>query len=125
MKTREEIKAELRAENPTSDGRATGDPVYEALLDKWTDAAMAQQEATAAGWPTVQQFMDAFTDAELGAVDSSDDANVAGLRARLYGWRDRVHADDTRIQLGLGLLVQLGILTEDRKNAILATANPI
>lgn len=122
MKTRDQIKAELKEQNPSSDGLTSGDPIYEALLDKWTDAALAQQMATVTGWPSVQQFLDAFTDAELATIGSSDNAQVKGLLIRLNGWRDIVHADDERIQLGLGLLVQLGLLTAERKAEIMVSA---
>lgn len=125
MKTREEIKTQLLLDNPTSDGLTAGNPVYDARIETWADAAFAAQNSPILGWPTVQQFMDAFTDAELVAVWDSTDANVKGLRTRLLAWYSTVLADDARIQLGLGLLVQLGILTDDRKTEILNTATPV
>ena len=47
MKTRQQVEAEIRTDNPTSDNLTAGHPVYEALIAKWTDAGMADL-ATAA-----------------------------------------------------------------------------
>lgn len=94
-------------------------PTLEELEDAW--AAMTPM----LGWPSVQQFMAAFTDAELATIASSDNAMVKGLTFKLSGWRDRVLADDTRIQQGLNLLVQLGLISAERKTEIITTATPL
>lgn len=97
-----------------------GEPPTEAeLQDAWT----ALQTVT--GWPSVQQFLDQFSDAELATIGSNANAQVQGLLIRLNGWRDVVHADNERIQLGLALLVQLNLITESRKTEILTTAQSL
>ena len=70
-------------------------------------------------WPNVQAFMTEFTMPEKGAIALSMDPTVASLRLELTTWLSDVHSDDSRVVAGLDKLVELGILTTERKNAIL------
>lgn len=73
-------------------------------------------------WMNAQAFMAAFTMEEKAAVALSSDPIIAALRLELSTWLSTVHVDDERVQLGLNRLVELEILTNDRKNAIISVA---
>lgn len=73
-------------------------------------------------WMNAQEFMAAFTMEEKASVALSSDPIIAALRLELSTWLSTVHVDDERVQLGLNRLVELEILTNDRKNAIISVA---
>lgn len=79
--------------------------------------------ATAPIWPNVQAFMAAFTMTEKAAIELSTDATIAALRLELTTWLTEVHPTDPRVIAGLDKLVELGILTSERRTEILATAS--
>ncbi|WP_395753312.1 hypothetical protein [Prosthecobacter sp.] len=79
-------------------------------------------ESLPAQWANSQEFMAAFTDSEKAAIELSTDPIVAGMRRTLDTWDSSVHPDDVRVSGGLAHLVNIGILTEERKAAIIATA---
>lgn len=78
--------------------------------------------ATAPIWPNVQSFMAAFTMPEKAAIELSTDTTIAALRLELTTWLTEVHPTDPRVIAGLDKLVELGILTSERRSEILATA---
>lgn len=43
MRTKAQIEAQIRVDNPTSDGKGAGHPDYEALVAEWTNAAYQQE----------------------------------------------------------------------------------
>lgn len=70
-------------------------------------------------WPSSADFWGAFTDAEKLAIIASTIAGIILLREELRLWTGEVWSDDARVQAGLTGLVAVGILTNDRKSAIL------
>lgn len=74
-------------------------------------------------WSNAQAFMAAFSMEEKAAIALSTDPTVAALRLELSTWLSAVHVDDERVQMGLNRLVELEILTNDRKNAIISVAS--
>lgn len=86
----------------------------------WTVQA---RPATPKVWMNAQQFMAAFTMQEKTAVALSSDPTLAALRLELSTWLSPVHADDARVTAGLNKLVELGILSAERKTEILDTAS--
>lgn len=79
-------------------------------------------ETLAPQWANAQAFMAAFTDQEKTAITLSMDPAIAGMRLTLSTWLSPMHPDDARVQAGLNKLIDLGILTEQRKTEIIATA---
>lgn len=77
-------------------------------------------EALRKVWPHVQAFMAEFTMGELAAISLSVDPTIAALRMVLMTWLGEVHSDDPRVSTGLARLVELGIITEPRKQTILS-----
>lgn len=75
---------------------------------------------TAKVWPNVQGFMGEFTMQEKAQIALSMEPTIAALRLELTTWLSEVHADDHRVQTGLDKLVELGIITETRKEQIVA-----
>lgn len=73
-------------------------------------------------WENVQSFMAAFTMQEKAAIALSTDPTIAALRLELTTWLSSVQADSDAVQTGLDKLVDLQILTPQRKTEILATA---
>jgi len=70
-------------------------------------------------WPSSADFWAAFTDSEKLAIISSTIAEIILLREELRLWTGEVWSDDAKVQAGLSGLVAVGILTNDRKAAIL------
>ena len=70
-------------------------------------------------WPSSADFWAAFTDAEKLAILTSTIAGIILLREELRLWTGEVWSDDSRVQSGLNALVAVGILTPERKAAIL------
>lgn len=91
------------------------------------DAARVRAEAALAAaltpgakrWPSVQEFTAEFGFEELAAVSLSTHPTIAAMRMILATWRGEVHADDARVQAGLGACVEAGILTAERRASIL------
>lgn len=82
----------------------------------WTIETMPPQ------WINAQAFMAAFTDQEKAAIALSADPAIAGMRLTLSTWLSAMHPDDPRVSGGLARLVTLGIINEQRKAEIIATA---
>jgi len=72
-------------------------------------------------WSNVQEFMGDFTLQEKGAIALSTDPTIAALRLELTTWLSMVHADDARVVAGLERLVELEIITAQRKSELLHT----
>jgi hypothetical protein len=70
-------------------------------------------------WPSSADFWAAFTDSEKLAILASAIAGIILLREELRLWAGEVWSDDPRVQAGLSGLVAVGILTPERKAAIL------
>jgi hypothetical protein len=70
-------------------------------------------------WPSSADFWATFTDTEKLAILASTIAGIILLREELRLWTGEVWSDDARVQAGLAGLVAVGILTDDRKQAIL------
>jgi hypothetical protein len=70
-------------------------------------------------WPNVQQFMAEFTMSEKAAVALSTDPTLAALRLELSTWFSTVHSNDPRVVMGLDKIVELGIISTDRKTEII------
>lgn len=85
----------------------------------WTIHALAKPPA---GWPNVQAFMEVFTMQEKASVSLSADGTIAALRLTLSTWLGRVEIQDQRVQLGLGRMVDLSIISAERKAEIEAAA---
>lgn len=79
-------------------------------------------QLAAPGWPNVQAFMASFTMPEIAAVSLSTDPTIAALRLTLSTWLGRVEVPDLRVQTGLNKMVELGIISADRKAEIEAQA---
>ena len=71
-------------------------------------------------WENAAAFLDEFELTELAAISLSSDPTVAALRLLLASWPKDVWSDDPRIVMGLAKLVEVGIIDETRKTAILA-----
>lgn len=71
-------------------------------------------------WQNVQEFMAEFTMPEKGAIALSMDPTIAAMRLELTTWLSEVHADDPRVVAGINRIVELGIITPERKNTILS-----
>lgn len=96
-------------------------------------ATMLESDAIAAGytwepvpvpppqWENVQAFMAAFTMPEKAQISLSTDLTIAALRLELTTWFSEVYGNDPRVVAGLDKLVELGILTSERRSEILAT----
>lgn len=73
-------------------------------------------------WENTQSFMAAFTMQEKAAIALSTDPTIAALRLELTTWLSSVPANSPAVLTGLDKLVELQILTPQRKTEILATA---
>lgn len=97
---------------PAPEEIAAARPEVEAALE-----AAAQIPAVRA-WPSAGVFLAEFSLEETAAISLSGDPTVAALRLILAAWPDDVLASDSRVQAGLSKLVELGILTAERKAEI-------
>lgn len=70
-------------------------------------------------WPDAEYFMAEFSLQEMGAIALSNDPVIAALRLMLSTWFSTVRADDERVILGLDTLVTTGIITTERRTAII------
>jgi hypothetical protein len=71
-------------------------------------------------WPNSQAFLSEFTMQEMAAISLSTDETIAALRLLLSVWFSEVHSNDPRVITSLDKLMELNIITEDRKNEILS-----
>jgi len=71
-------------------------------------------------WPHAAAFLEEFTPEELLAVHTSQVSLVVQLLMTLLAWTGEVWSADSRISMGLQALVSLGVLTPERRTAILA-----
>lgn len=71
-------------------------------------------------WANAQAFMAEFTMPEKAEIGLSSDPTVAALRLDLSTWFSEVYANDPRVVAGLDKLVELDIITESRKEEIVA-----
>jgi len=71
-------------------------------------------------WANAQGFMAEFTDEEKAGIALSTDPTVAALRLELSTWFSEVYSNDVRVVTGLDKLVELDIITEARKEEIVA-----
>lgn len=69
-------------------------------------------------WSNAQAFMAEFTDEEKSGIANSTDSTVAALRLEISTWFSQVYSNDPRVIAGLDKLVELDIITEDRKEEI-------
>ena len=125
MKTTEQLYQELRDDpaNASMTRLVNGKLVHlsdherENVLRGWAESMLAQQIKT---WQNVQAFMGEFTIQEKGVIALSMDPTIAALRLELTTWFSEVHADDPRVVAGISRIVELGIITPERKNTILS-----
>ncbi len=128
MKTQDQILTELLA-NPqytTMTKMVDGQFVpmsEEERLQTFNGWAEAQYKRQIKIWPSVEYFMKEFSMQEKAAIAISQDLVIAALRLDLTTWLSSVHADDARVQAGLNKLVELGILSEARKEEIITISN--
>lgn len=80
------------------------------------DLARSQRKV----WANGEAFLRSLTLEELASISLSTDPMVAALRLLLVSRHAEVWSDDQELNLGLGRLVQLGLITTERKSAILA-----
>jgi hypothetical protein len=78
----------------------------------------AAAAAVAKVWSGKRDFDAEFTDTETYALEITTDPTLIVLRARLNRWEGEIRAEDSRVQAGLAKMVELGILTTQRKAAI-------
>lgn len=84
--------------------------------------ALTAQPARPAGkwWPHAASFLEEFTSEELFGIHNSQIPLVVQLLMTLLAWTGEVWSSDSRISMGLQALVSLGVLTPERRAAILA-----
>lgn len=80
----------------------------------------AQAEPERKVWPTAAAFWQSFTSPEQLAILNSQIPEIRLLDRALVLWQGELWSDDARVQQGLGALVATGILTEARRDEILA-----
>ena len=71
-------------------------------------------------WSNVQKFMAEFTMQEKASIALSADPTIAALRLELTTWFSQVLSNDPRVVAGLDKLVELGIISAQRKQEIIA-----
>lgn len=70
-------------------------------------------------WPTGGHLWEEFTQQEQIALAMSQVPEIKVLVLALAYWPDQVFSDDHRVQQGFAALVQSGLMTAERANAIL------
>jgi hypothetical protein len=70
-------------------------------------------------WPNGEAFLRCMTLEELAAISLCPDPTIAALRLLLVARQAQVWSDDQELNLGLNRLVQLNLLTVERKTSIL------
>lgn len=113
-KTYEEYEAA-----PILDGcdRYTREELEQALLDFLAAKALATARKI---WPTVADFYAEFTPTEKYLIQSSVVPSIVVARGDLAMWRGDVWSDNVDVVAGLDAMVAAGVLTAERKAAILA-----
>jgi len=86
---------------------------------QWTVRARTPEELVKI-WANAQAFMAEFTTDEKAGIALSTDPTVAALRLELSTWFSQVFSNDPRVIAGLDKLVELDIITEARKEEIVA-----
>ena len=71
-------------------------------------------------WANVEAFVSEFTMEEMAQIGLSTDPTIAALRFLLSGWRSQVLSDDSRVVQGLTVLVNLAIISDERRAQILS-----
>jgi hypothetical protein len=104
---------------PVTDPALTGAQQAE-LLKAWAAGGFVDVPAGRKVWATKAEFWGEFTEAEQLAIMDSTVAGIKLLDRQLLVWNGEVWSDDARVQAGLSGLVAVGILTAERKAAILA-----
>lgn len=89
---------------------------YDAALELWNAERNVRKNKE---WSSVEAFVEEFSLEECAAVELSVNPQIAALRFKLKTWQSSVHANHPLVQDGMAALVSEGIITEERKNAIL------
>jgi hypothetical protein len=87
-------------------------PPTQEELDATRDEAQAE-------WDRQQNPLK-FTMDEMAHIGLSTDPTIAALRFLLSGWRSQVLSDDPRVVQGLTALVNLAIISDERRTEILS-----
>jgi len=98
-------------------------PPTQEELDATRDDAQAEwdrQQNPPKSWPDVEAFISEFTMDEMAQIGLSTDPTIAALRFLLSGWRSQVLSDDPRVVQGLTALVNLAIISDERRTEILS-----
>lgn len=105
MKTRQQIEAQIRMDNPTSDGLSAGHPKYEALISKWVDSYMETRSPFVPQSVTPRQFRIALL--RSGIKPKDIDASLSSNEEALIEWQfaQEVKRDHPLV---LGMAAQLG-----------------
>lgn len=134
MLTIADLDVAIKAVCPIHGVSPRGDGTYR--IDFHDDATQEQRtaaEAVVAGFDWIaelpwempaEEFSGLFTDDELAAIQTSTNPHVIRLRTILQTRRDPVRQDSAKLTGGIGLLVQLGILTQPRADRILSGQGP-
>lgn len=70
-------------------------------------------------WTTASDYLLEFTFEEMVQISLSTNPTIAGLRLLLTVWIGEVWSDDVRVLSGLDALEATGIITSERRQAIL------
>jgi hypothetical protein len=96
-------------------------PPTQEELDATRDDAQAEwdrQQNPPKSWPDVETFISEFTMDEMAQIGLSTDPTIAALRFLLSGWRSQVLSDDPRVVQGLTALVNIHIISDERRTEI-------
>lgn len=117
----------IKIEKPAITRTQKAEPVLQWFSDRverqWKVSDLQGQalaDALRKVWPNVQAFMAEFSMEELAAISLSTDPTIAALRMVLMTWLSEVHSDDPRVIAGLARLIEVGILTQSRRDAIIS-----
>lgn len=124
MRTQEQIYNELlsKPENAAMTKMVNGitvpisDDERIQILEKWAADTYEQQSKK---WRNVEAFMAEFTLPEKAAIALSTDPTIVALRFELTTWMSLVYANDSRVLAGLDRLIEIGIITPERKDSII------
>lgn len=125
MDTLEQILAQLEVAHPTLTEVVNGEVVTmsdeqrQQTLQAWAQAQFDAQVVIKT-WPSVEEFVEEFTLEECAHIELAVDPQIAALRFKLKTWRSSIHANHPLVVAGFAALVASGILTESRKDTILA-----
>jgi hypothetical protein len=130
MKTIEEIRAELEVQYPVLIEVVDGIEMQieevkrKAVLDEWAQNMWTQAGiALVKKWVNVQAFVEEFNEAEMSAIELSQNAQIAALRFKLKTWLSEVSASHPLVVAGKNALVSSGILSAQRAETIFSVAN--